>query len=211
MVGSNLLIRSASSPDKIIAAELILSTMGSTGDGLFGFGDHQRAVQAIGSFFIRSGNRFSYDLSSLAEIDNKVAGALLAYPGNQSNILDFGLAGPIFREYGLKNSARFLGFMLRYVSSYKENEPDEFYIAHLATLAPFRNKGVGTALLIHAEKLAREAGFRKCSLMVDIDNDVARNLYSKSGYQVVRMVMTPKMKARFQVRGFEHRVKILSL
>jgi ribosomal protein S18 acetylase RimI-like enzyme len=210
VVGSNLFIRSASLSDKTIAAELILSTMGSTGDFLFGFGDHQRAIKAVGSFFERQGNRFSYNLTTIAEIDNQVAGALLTFPGNQSNRLDFAMSGPIFREYGLKDTARFLGLMLRYLASYKENGPDEFYIAHIATLAPFRNKGVGTALLNHAEKLARDAGFKKCSLIVDADNEIARNLYSKSGYQVVRLILTPKMKARFQIRGFERRVKVLS-
>jgi ribosomal protein S18 acetylase RimI-like enzyme len=204
-----LLIRPSSPTDKIPAAELILSTMGSTGDILFGFGDHQRALQAISTFFVQPDNRFSYLLTSIAEMDGQVAGALLAYPGEQALPLMFSLARPIFREYGIINSLRLMALSLRYLSPYKENEPDEFYIAHLARYSQFQGKGVGTTLLNHAQKLAGEAGFTKCSLMVDIDNHTARSLYSKLGYQAVKTFFTPKMKAHFQVRGFERRVKSL--
>lgn len=45
-----------------------------------------------------------------------------------------------------------------------------------------RGRGIGTALIRHAEQLARQRGFEQAVIEVDIDNPRARALYERLGY-----------------------------
>ncbi len=49
--------------------------------------------------------------------------------------------------------------------------------------AEWRGRGVGTALMAEAIRWAREAGVEKLSLSVYPDNDAARALYAKFGFE----------------------------
>lgn len=55
-------------------------------------------------------------------------------------------------------------------------------IHDLAVLQESRGMGVGEALLNHAENYARERGFCKLTLEVLAGNQIAKNLYKKSGF-----------------------------
>ena len=50
---------------------------------------------------------------------------------------------------------------------------------------PFQRRGIGSALLEHAEKKACLLGLEKCSLIVHIENPAAQRLYERFGYRVV--------------------------
>lgn len=67
--------------DAEVAAELINETMGGFGDAILGMGDRQLALRAIGGFYNKPNNRFSYRQTTLALVDEHVAGLLLAFPG----------------------------------------------------------------------------------------------------------------------------------
>jgi len=45
-----------------------------------------------------------------------------------------------------------------------------------------RGRGIGTALIRHAEQLVRQRGFEQAVIEVDIDNPRARALYERLGY-----------------------------
>ena len=45
-----------------------------------------------------------------------------------------------------------------------------------------RGRGIGTALIRHAERLVRQRGFEQAVIEVDIDNLRARTLYERLGY-----------------------------
>lgn len=49
----------------------------------------------------------------------------------------------------------------------------------------FRGRGLGTALIAHAEAVARRGGKRRMSLEVRADNGAARRLYLQLGYRVL--------------------------
>ena len=87
--------------------------------------------------------------------------------------------------------------------------PGEFYTANLAVDPAWQGRGVGAALLKHAERLAKEKGLAVCSLNVDLDNPRAKALYERQGYQTTRTVHTPSMRARYHSGGYEHMVKHL--
>jgi ribosomal protein S18 acetylase RimI-like enzyme len=64
--------------------------------------------------------------------------------------------------------------------------PGSWYVNVLATYPKWRNKGHGTALLEHAEKLALAAGVEKgMSVIVADNNKAARRLYERVGFRPV--------------------------
>lgn len=58
-----------------------------------------------------------------------------------------------------------------------ERDPNELRINHILVTKDFRRKGIATEFLNIIEKLAREKGFAKLSLLVHIDNWSAKLLY----------------------------------
>lgn len=64
------------------------------------------------------------------------------------------------------------------------------HISDLALLPAFENRGVGQALLAHAEKFAREHRCERLQLAVFPGNERARKIYEAAGYgvEMLRMV-----------------------
>jgi len=46
----------------------------------------------------------------------------------------------------------------------------------------YRRRGIGRALVSHAESLSREAGAQKMLILTDVENQVAQSLYRAMGY-----------------------------
>jgi ribosomal protein S18 acetylase RimI-like enzyme len=202
-------IRTARPEDAQGAAELISLSNGETGDVVFGFGEHGRHVQALASFFQHPRNRFSYHYTSIAEVDGQAAGALIALPGEQVAGLSVALGRLLVREYGLVTALR-LAVTGWGAMAGKEAEAGELYVANVATAPTHQGQGIGSALLAHAETLARQQGYAHCSLCVDFYNQGARRLYARLGYETVERFPTPKLKARFKTDGYERMVKKLA-
>jgi len=70
--------------------------------------------------------------------------------------------------------------------------------------------GVGPALLRKAEELAGEQGYRKLSLLVEVNNRHARHVYDAFGFSTVRELMLPQRYNRYGLIGFYKVVKALS-
>lgn len=194
--------------DAPLAGELLCATMGESGVLVLGNGDRERTLTVLRTYFIGQRHRFSYEYCWMAELNGRVAGLLLGFPGREISHLDAALAGPTLGLYGLRGLARLLWRSWPLVG-HREAELDEFYIAHLATLPDFRCRGVGGALLAHAERLCREAGLEKCSLMVDLENENARRLYEARGYRAVETVSTEFIRRRLRFKGYARMVKPL--
>ena len=63
----------------------------------------------------------------------------------------------------------------------------EFYIDSLSVSLPYRNKGVGTALIEKAKELAREQGIAVVTLAVEPQN-TAKKLYQKLGFAYQKVI-----------------------
>ena len=68
-----------------------------------------------------------------------------------------------------------------------EAKAGEFYIDSLAVSLPYRNQGVGTALIEKAKELAREQGIGVVTLAVEPQN-TAKKLYQKLGFAYQRVI-----------------------
>lgn len=63
-----------------------------------------------------------------------------------------------------------------------ECEDHEIYVANLATSEEVRGKGIGKSLMILAEKMAKEQGYKRCSLLAKDKSLI--NFYSKLDYKL---------------------------
>lgn len=68
-----------------------------------------------------------------------------------------------------------------------EAKAGEFYIDSLSVSLPYRNQGVGTALIEKAKEMARESGIPVVTLAVEPENR-AKKLYQKLGFSYQRVI-----------------------
>lgn len=202
-------IRKAVREDYPFATEMIYASMGRFGDSALGFDDHAFTLKILEGFYIRTKNRFSYEISWVAEIDGKPAGVLVAFPGSEYWRKQMVMGRQAFQVYGYFKAMHLIirSFAL---AAGTETERDELYISHLATDPKYRRKGIGTALLHHAETLMRQAGLSKCSLIVELDNLIAQKVYLENGFKIIEKVETPQFEKKFHTPGYYRMVKSFS-
>ncbi len=209
-------ITRAKPSDAQIASHLIYLAMGRVADFIFGFGSSTRAVGTLEKLFSHNGNRFSHQCARFAKTRNgDIVGMILAYPCRETIGLHVKLARQLIPIYGLLDSVLLLrNSLLMLLSVFSPGQSgvcggDEYYISTLAVLPRFQGMGIGTMLLAYAADEAKEAGFSKCSLGVDIHNDRALRLYEYRGYKAVETVKVRCFGERIGSRGFYRMVKYL--
>ena len=136
----------------------------------------ERAARETGSF--------SYRNAWLAEIDGTVAACLLGYPAEP--------AGPIEPD----TPPLFVPLL-----QLEALAPGAWYLNVLATYDGFRGRGLGSALLAHAETVAAEAGHATISLITADTHQDAQRLYAARGYAEV--ARRPVVKGDWQVDASE--------
>ncbi len=186
----NLTIRKAQLCQAEQAGVLILDTLYGFGTYITGLGSRERAEKVMNDYFRLPGNRFSYQFTYVASIDERIAGLLLIFPGSLFTKLCNNMLWQMPKVYSFKEILEFVrrSIILR---DEEDVQKDELYIAHLSVSPEFQRRGVGQALLAFAEKKARDNGIGKLSLMAEQENTNAVNLYKKLGYQVVKTFEHP--------------------
>jgi ribosomal protein S18 acetylase RimI-like enzyme len=111
---------------------------------------------------------FSYRHATIAEVDGEVAALLLGYR----------LADP----YQLGDLSK-LPDMVRPLIELEAEAPGSWYVNALAAFPEYRGQGIGTRLLIEAERLAGDVGAPGLSLIVADQNARAKGLYLRTGYR----------------------------
>lgn len=148
-------------------------------------GGRDRALALIERAFDLPGNAHSAEVVWVAEVDGQPAGAMAAFPVEQS----------------LPRARAFLQLTLRATPpwywprtlwlywlggrSSPAPPPRAFYVDALATAPEVRRRGVATALLDAAEREARVLGLPTVALDTTIDNEEARALYARAGFDEV--------------------------
>jgi ribosomal protein S18 acetylase RimI-like enzyme len=172
------------------AGELLMDTLYGFGTYMTGLGSRERGIKALSDYFRLPGNRFSYQYSYIATVDEETAGLLLIFPGSMFTKLSNIMLRQMLKVYSF---GEILETIRRSVVLRDEEEvqKDELYIAHLSVFPKFQRRGIGQALLDFAEKKALESGIRKLSLMAESENAGAIRLYRKFGFQVVKTFEHP--------------------
>ena len=202
-------IRPARLEDAGLVADLVYLSMGVEIDWLFGQEPGYSTRDVLIRLYQRRNNRLSQSFAWLAAWNGQAVGLLLAYPGRFLRRLDWGTGLQLVQIFGLGGALRLVRRQPVY-GDLVETQADEFYISNLAVLPAFQGRGVGQALLEHAETLARAVGLGKCSLIVSYAHAPARRLYEKIGYQTVRMYDIPHPEIAEGSGGFHRMLKRLA-
>lgn len=117
----------------------------------------------------RESGSFSYGNAWLAEVEGQVAACLLGYPAEDE-------PAPIDPD----TPAVFVPLM-----ELEALAPGSWYLNVLATYDGFRGQGCGSALLTHAEGVARGLGRGVISLIAANTHHDALRLYAAKGYREV--------------------------
>ena len=115
-----------------------------------------------------------------AEVDGERAGMMIAVNGEH------------YREQRDRMYPQLKGlFDVAFGKGWDEMEDEakvgEFYIDSLSVSLPYRNQGVGTALIEKAKEMARELGIPVVTLAVEPENR-AKKLYQKLGFSYQRVI-----------------------
>jgi ribosomal protein S18 acetylase RimI-like enzyme len=182
--------------------------MSRTVDYIFGSGYPEKAKTTLARLFTECQNRFSYRFTDLAVVDGQVAGLLLSYPSGIMKSLEIPMAMQLLRILGMLEFIHFVRNALP-LSQIKEAGAGEQFINNVAVLPNFQGQGIGSQLLAFVEGKAKTTGLGKSSLCVDIDNDRARQLYERLGYQVIGTIEFERLNYSIGYKGFHRMAKVL--
>lgn len=203
-----LSLRPATRADAKIAAAWLAETNGEFGVEVLGLGKPELQFYALMRWFADTGNRFSFQCSTIAEQNGIAAGLLLAFRGSELTLLELGCAKRIFTIYGLFAAVKMI-WLNKSLAGNKEAENDEYLIAHLAVDASFRRQGIAQALLVKAEEDAFCLGLHKLVLEVEIGNDSAISLYRKAGFEIINTVYFNEKTDRLKTPGYYKMIKMI--
>lgn len=133
----------------------------------------------------RETGNFSYRNAWLAEVDGSVAACLLGYP-----------AEPEPSPIGADTPPMFVPLI-----ELENMAPGAWYLNVLATDEAFRGRGLGSALLAHADGIARAGGHRQISLIAEDTHGDALRLYRSKGF--TEIARRPLVKDDWQVDAAE--------
>lgn len=175
----NIKIRSANNNDIEEIARLIYYTEVNPVD-VWGGESKEETLENLKTLMSTKESRYSTDYITVAEIDNKVVGAIILIPYDKLDKLSI--------ETDIKLITRIEGFsekILYMVNSikymiFRECRKGNLYISNIATDESARGLGVGKMLMMYAEQVAKTKDFEGISLLAK--NEKVTKFYEKLNY-----------------------------
>lgn len=122
--------------------------------------------------FERKNTAFSFENSTVAQIDNEIAAGLLAFEIQEDT--DYVEEDPVLKPYWLLEEA------------------NSFYIAGITVDERWRKLGIAKTLMLMAEEKCKQIKLNKLSLIVFEENSIAHDFYLRLGYkEVMRKAIVP--------------------
>lgn len=178
---NNLNLRDASECDAPIIAELVYVTEDDP-EHEWGEGSKEEILDRISYLVKVEGSRYYYKNIKVAELDGKPCGAIILLKSDDIPMLDIITSIKLFMSIkGVMRKIKFIRDIIL-ASRLDECEDHEIYVANLATSEEVRGKGIGKSLMILAEKMAKEQGYKRCSLLAKDKSLI--NFYSKLDYKL---------------------------
>lgn len=166
-----LKLRQAQPEDGAAAAPLIVNAIGDIAKHMTAQEDPQLVLDKINDMVRGTKTRHSHRFTYIAEVQQLIVGVLVLYHGSEAEALD-----------------RFLYDELRKNGHQRTIEPeahlDEWYIDTVSVDAQFQGRGIGSALLRHAEKIISATGGGKLALNVDTNKEKVIRLYLRHGFSI---------------------------
>jgi ribosomal protein S18 acetylase RimI-like enzyme len=172
LIDMTIHLRKARPADAESAVPLIIDAIGSIAEQMTGETDSTAVQQELIQLFKREDNRHSYLTTCIAERDDAIMGVMVLYSGVDAIGLDVNLANWLHKKTGDN------------IIIPPEAHIDEYYIDTICVNPDFRGRGIGSLLVVQAEEVARDAGFSKVALNVELEKEAAIRLYNRLGYDV---------------------------
>ena len=182
-------IRRATIEDVAYIAEGIYHAFLLEDEGLY-----NQWIRTLKEVCAQEDTHYSYKNTWIAEVDGEIAEAdeeRTVVGGVRAGMM-IAVDGEHYREQRDKMYPQLKGlFDVAFGKGWDEMEDEakagEFYIDSLAVSLPYRNQGVGTALIEKAKELAKEQGISVVTLAVEPMNR-AKKLYQELGFAYQRMI-----------------------
>ncbi|OUS24645.1 hypothetical protein A9Q99_24065 [Gammaproteobacteria bacterium 45_16_T64] len=187
-------IRPAQKDDKGTIAELIYSSGTELYDFIFAT-PNKSALEFI-QFEYLSGRGFcGYHNVTVAVENDTVLGTGCFYDGHQYDALVKGTLKNVFRFYGFFGAFKILARMRHTGSSMRVPRKDEVYLSNFGVSPESRGKGIGAKMIARQKDICREKRYKVLSLDVSDNNPRAESLYTRLGFQVMRVKEFSNKKA----------------
>lgn len=144
------------------------------------FNGKENAADKIEKMIISGNNSLGHENIRVVTSEYaEVYGVLVSYSGDKSFKKDL---KRYFHSLSLFDAIKFALLDLSDKMICAKLKKDDYYIAKVSVSSGSRGKGVGTYILEHAMELARQKGFKRAVLDVDMDNAGALKLYKRFGF-----------------------------
>ena len=168
-------IRKATKEDVAYIAEGIYYAFLLEDKGLY-----NQWIRTLKDVCAQEDTHYSYRNTWIAEVDGERAGMMIAVNGEHYRVQRD-------RMYPQLKGLFDVAFGKGWDDMEDEAKAGEFYIDSLSVSLPYRNQGVGTALIEKAKAMAREQGIGVVTLAVEPMN-TAKKLYQKLGFRYQRVI-----------------------
>ncbi|MCY3784695.1 MAG: N-acetyltransferase [Chloroflexi bacterium] len=176
-----LLLRDARPTDRLPAGALLREALTpQLADSVFGLGA-TGASRYFERLFQHPGTLWSYDITTLAELDGEVVGLVSHAPWAVLAQRRRSTLRGYWRAYGLRGLLKLIPRIRALMRASPAVPPDHWFIPCLAVAPEHRGNGVAHALLQTVYRQA-EAHAPACSLYVPTSNATAREFYDRAGY-----------------------------
>ena len=204
-----LSFRPATVEDAKVASSLIYATFPLGATFTIGLGSEDRAKAILERIFTIPGHRLSYEETTLAVVQGRVVGGMVAYPAKRLPKLDRVTDRLILKQYRLRGK---LAMIIRTwpLVFMKDAKRRDYVIGNLAVRPQYRGRGISKQLLSHAEKLARETGLRRLALRLAIENKTAKTLYDGFGFKTTAMYLESNRRVKLVGAGYRWMIKEIS-
>ncbi|NJE04700.1 GNAT family N-acetyltransferase [Thermococcus sp. M36] len=142
-------------------------------------------AEVFEKLFMEKKNLFSHEHVVFARFEGKIAGMLLSYDWRSKKKEETRTGWLMMKTLGFDFLKQLLAFISSISGSGRLGEGD-YYISNIAVYQEFRGKKIGKALMLEAERLARESEAKRLALDVERDNEIAIAVYKKLGYTIER-------------------------
>ena len=183
------MIRKATPEDSKYIIPLMMEAIGTIAYELSGTTNRDETMRILEKFYKQPDNRLSWQNSMVWLQEDVPVGYALAYAGYKLVELDRPLEERLSTLQG--NPVQLI----------KETEGEEYYLDSLAVDSSQRGLGIGTKLMKAFELEAAQFGFSIASLLVNVANTRAKQLYEAQGYTADGKIIT------IAGEDYEHMVK----
>ncbi|MDQ2783780.1 MAG: GNAT family N-acetyltransferase [Chloroflexota bacterium] len=167
------------------------------------FGTQEKAVRALTPYIAAEMTRRGNHVF-VATVDDLIVGSVSV--STQKSFVS-GVAGMFYRAVGFWGAVRAL-VVLGFLSD-PAPTPDEAYVEVLGVAPEYQRQGVGRALMIAAEEMARSLHKRRLTLYVTSNNRAAQTLYLSRGLKMQRQTPSIVGWLLFHAPGFWRMEKVL--